>query len=36
MSNLQPSPDLTYDFFVENTKVNLHIVFCTSLVSENL
>ena len=36
MGNLQPSPDLTYDLFVENTKANLHIVFCTSPVGENL
>ena len=36
MGPLQPSPDLTYDLFVENTKANLHIVFCTSPVGENL
>ena len=36
MGSLQPSPDLTYDLFVENTKTNLHIVFCTSPVGENL
>ena len=36
MGSLQPSPDLTYDLFVENTKSNLHILFCTSPVGENL
>ena len=36
MGPLQPSPDLTYDMFVENTKSNLHILFCTSPVGENL
>ena len=36
MGALQPSPDLTYDLFVENTKSNLHILFCTSPVGENL
>ena len=36
MGALQPSPDLTYDLFVENTKANLHILFCTSPVGENL
>ena len=36
IGNLQPSPDLTYDLFVENTKANLHILFCTSPVGENL
>ena len=36
MGPLQPSPDLTYDMFVENTKANLHILFCTSPVGENL
>ena len=33
---LQPSPDFTYDLFVENTKSNLYILFYTSSVGENL
>ena len=34
--NQQPDVNLTYEIFVENTRNNLHVLFCTSPVGENL